>query len=638
MREDHGTLFYNPDLSLWTMATYHPSAVGRDPSLTADFASDLSRFFRLADPLHPAYKVVEDPDSIPLQGMQKVYIDIETTGLEWTDDITAIGIKPDDVDVVYQIENPSNVVVKRLMQRLKDNEVLPVMHNAQFDLVRLCIKGGTSWLTPVRDTMLLAHSRGDTDGLSLKHLTSRYTDRPGSRCWGGWDSPEYLAEDVLSTAELEHTFEPWTRIPIAPVIERVLPMISMMQIRGVYIDLVQLSEYQHYYDEKIAEAQSALAPFGPAGINWNSPMQAVPAFLEAGVPLIEKTPTGSFSLAEPAIISYKGKYELVDRYLDLKEALKNRGFITWYQAHTSEDHPYLHPLLKIHGTDTGRLSCTEPNLQQVPRIGPIKKIFTTRQSGGTIGLIDLAQAELRVVAMLSNDKRLVEALGSSDVHLTIASQVFRKKPEDVTPAERKKSKGITFGLLYGGSPAGLAAKVNSTPREVQHILESFFGLFPDLSKWLDNVKQRSIETSSVETLFGRRRDLTNIIREEGISGAHRKAINTPVQSVASDIMLMILDHTGNELIRRKMKTRPLFLVHDSMLLEIPPGEEEAVAEVVQSAFINLQNSPLSSLPLYDQLPLLGELKIAQSWAHAESTNEFYHPLKEFDMSSHGKEN
>lgn len=632
LREDHGTLFYNPDLSLWTMATYHPSAVARNPEIEREFAHDLWRFFTLPDPEKPVHEIIQSADHLPLVGGDTVYLDIETTGLEFSDDITAVGVQIRGNPLVYQLRDPTKEQLIDLMSTLRKNESVIIGHNLQFDLVRLCWKTGLAWLRPIEDTLLLAHVAGEPV-LSLKHLTTRYTMRPGSRCWGSWDSPEYLSEDVLSTGELHQHFDNTRKEFCSALLGRVLPVISMMQIRGVYIDRNKMAGFRSYYEENIVREVEALNPYA-TGINWNSPQQVVPVFLEAGIPLKDKTDTGQYSVSEPAILPFREKYELIDKYLKYKESVKDLGFINWYQRNTSEEHPYLHPYLKLHGTETGRLSCTAPNLQQVPRIGPIKQIFVPRFSGGDIGLIDLAQAELRVVALLSGDKALVQALQSSDVHLTIASQVFKKPPDKVTPAERKKSKGITFGLLYGGSPAGLAIKVQSTPQDVQQILFSFFSLFPDLSRWLEMTKKTAIKDGYIETIFGRRRGLKDAIVKEGILGAQRKAINTPVQSVASDIMLLILDGTSRALISSRMKTRPLFLVHDSMLLEMYPGEEEAVAEVVQQAFVNLSVSPLSKMELWPSLPITGELKVASSWAHVESTNESYSPRREYEMDSH----
>jgi DNA polymerase-1 len=337
-----------------------------------------------------------------------------------------------------------------------------------------------------------------------------------------------------------------------------------------------------------------------------------------------RTPAGEISIAEASLLPHKG-HPVVAALLNLRLATKMATFVDSYQLMTTDLDPYLRPHLKLGGTETGRLACSDPNLQNVPRVGPIKLVFQSRwhEQGGTMGLVDLSQAELRVVAMLSGDRQLAKALAEQDVHRYIASMVFGLPQDQITALQRKKSKGVTFGLLYGGSPHGLADRVGVEEAEVVKIVKGFFSAFPQLARWLKTTGDAGVNNLYIETLFGRRRDLSLLMAKEKANSVRRKSVNTPVQSVASDIMLVILQGIIRGLLSNGMKSRTLFTVHDSTIMEIYPGEEMAVIDVVGAAFKRLQNTPLRNMALFPILPILGEFKVADSWAEVESTNEHY---------------
>lgn len=662
LREDHGSMFYNDELGCHVVPTYHFSAVGYDPSLKPILKRDIIRFISLVSPSKPPYSVFKNQFAPPptTEKVEKTYLDIETTGLNPdVDTIISVGWMESNSNIVKIINNPTVHELTALYKRFKASGTTVVLHNATFDMTFLSRKTNTFWDLPIEDTMIMAHVAGENI-LSLKHLTTTYTSRPGSRSFGGPADAAYLAEDVLSTSEVyqvmkQHLDEVPNSSFIMDLLNELLPNLIGMRIRGVYLDQKELVKVGMYYEglrnERKYKLDQALikklveerhwpedkAEDAVQIINWNSPKQVVDLFTALGIPLSERTSSGSYSVAEAVLLSLAEKYPIAQNLLDHREATKMLTFMKDYQERTNASHPYLHPRIKLYGARTGRTSCEDPNVQQIPRVGPIKTLFRARWPDGLIGLVDLSQAELRIAGLLSGDKNFVKMIMDEDPHRAIASIIFKKKPEDVTSGERKKSKGVTFGLLYGGSAAGLADRVGVSEQEVTKILKEFFEAFPVLNKWIKRVKADSIKAGYVETVTGRRRDLTPIILSEGVRSAERKAINTPVQGAASDVALMILNYIGSTLRKSGLKSRPGFGVHDSVFVEIYPGETDRVARVVQEGFESVGESPLARLPLWKELPLIGEFIVGPTWAAVESTNEAYSPLDKFECSTHGVE-
>lgn len=639
LREDHGTYFYNPELDCLVVPTYHFSAIGRDPSKIDILIRDLERFERIsADTLErPTYKLNKTFGLKP-EKHYEIYLDIETTGLERSQDqILSIGIgileEGSETIDAYIYDNVNADLVDDLYHKFYSNRCRIIGHNLQFDLGWLEYNYGQRWehLKAV-DTMFLAHVAGE-ESLSLKHLTTTYTDRPGSRAFGGPDDLDYLAEDIYSTYEVHQHFKKWEQTQSFQILNGLLPFFISMKDQGVKIDRVLLQELLLSHQEEVSSTKEVLEHSGQ--INWNSHQQVARYLLDSGVPLVEKTDAGNYSVKETVLTELAKTYPIASQILSLREKVKELEFLTSYYQKTTNDEPFLHPRLKPTGTKTGRLSCEDPNVQQVKRTGPIKTIFKSRFENGYVGLVDLSQAELRVIAMLSGDSKFAEALLSEDVHVEMASISFEIPKDQVDATRRKKSKAITFGLIYGGSTQGLANRAMLSEDAVEHVLRRISENFPDLWKYIEKTKRLGIRNQEIFTLFGKRRSLRSLILISGEKDAARKAINTPVQGTASEITLFLMLKISKALYDHYKESMVIFGVHDSILLDIHPDEVDDVAFYTQQAFRELGDTALSRMPLYPSLPIVGELILGKSWAHIESTNESYdkdHNL-EFPCSS-----
>jgi DNA polymerase-1 len=489
-----------------------------------------------------------------------------------------------------------------------------------------------------------------------------YTDRPGPHAFGGFNDLGYAAEDIHATKAVSSALHT-KREPqhVDRMMWRAIPELVGMRYRGVYIDRPHLQELAKDFEGKVAKAEKKLvAEWGQeaAQINWNSNDAVVDLFRKNGIRLTETTDAGKYTVKESVLLGLVEDYPKVQTLLDFRAVQKTlTGFFQGYLEMTTPEHPFLHPDQDLRGAETGRTSMKRPNLQQVTRTGPSKTIFKSRwyrddtgkvwnildfiqrygvqrtlreiahgrlACAGKFGLIDLQQAELRAACLISNDMVMAQAIRSGDPHRYAASIAFHLKPEDVPADKRKKVKGVVFGKLYGGSSAGLAKRIGIGVSEVEEVDRAVFGAFKTLAAWLKQIKRFGVDNLYVEDVFGRRRDLSELMYFEGASSVARKACNTPIQALASHMAMTILTETSINCRTRGLLSAPLFGIHDSTLLDLHPDESELeIHACVQDAFYSLNYTPLKSLPMWEYLPIEGELVIGGGWAEVESTSDYY---------------
>lgn len=650
MKEDHGTFFYNPELGSYVIPTYDFNRIRGSFNLRTISVRDLERFFELPDP-KPAtvYKVGRISSLAPLVAANKhVYFDIETTGLDLEDKIIMIGLAWKNGEHVHIIYNPSRKTLRQLVHLFRRLDPIIVGSNLAFDLSHINHHAGTSWLPRIKDTMVEAYclgmGKGDWDerkrdyeagkSLSLKHLTTMLTDRPGSRAFGGTEDPLYLAEDVLSAREVHGALRKQIKaaggIPILSTLHKLVPQVALQYKRGVFLNYGGTRAVLRDAKRRAKRADLALA--GVANINWGSNQQVVAVFQKKGIPLDVKTKT-SYSVAEDPLLSLERRgYQVAKDLLERRGSHKELEFLQSYWGIITRKDPRLFPRLLLTTTDTGRPSMRDPNLQQVPRVGPIKSLFISRW-GGNIGIHDLDTVELCAAAWIHGDETLAKALVAEDAHKAIAARLFHQKVEDVTVEQRKKSKAVTYGSLFLGTAKGIAAKGGFKRSDVQDAQNRFWKEHPHLKEMFQKSIKKALKDGVIQGFLGRYRDIRELIREEGERSASRKIVNTPIQQLASDMLLMLMSWINPKL--EGMKSKILFSIHDSTFFDLYPGETKLVAEVVDASYAWIAKRPeLQALHFFpNELPLTGEMYVGENWAECEQTNEGFDPLMKYTFST-----
>lgn len=647
LTEDHGAVFTIERPKAFVVPTGHFATTYNDLVQRRVLTRDLERVEAviigqtLEAPTYVLHQnVLPDEWMMRLRKETQVVVDIESTGLNPREDtITAVGLRFSGLN--HLVFNPDHDWLCRLNRVIESNRIGIIGHNLYFDLHFLATAVGPGWArVNVRgDTMLMALVAGEY-GLSLKHLTAMHTDLNSSHAFGGTDDPRYLAMDLLATESLYNVFSHTKELYVTQLLHEMLPVLVEARLNGVYIDSSNLRTIGAQLEAQLHGLRAQLQALSFPDLNPSSDQQVSAWLLDHGCSPEATTPSGRMSVSADSLMKMleqtlteevRSFVSLVIEYRALRKVAS--GFVDNY-TRLMDESSFLHPRLLLHGARTGRLSSSDPNIQQVPRSGPVKTLFISRWPGGQIGLIDLSQAELRCAALLSGDQDLRNSLLEADPHRHNASRLYGKPPDQVTAVERKKSKAITFGVLYGGSPEGLASRTSFHVNEVREAQSLFSKAFPVLMDWLKKVETDGMRKLSITTLLGRTRELESVLASEGERGARRKCANTHIQSLASDINLMIARLVSRQLRDRGLKSLFMFLVHDSILLDVHPDEIEAVAEVVREAYKEFaSDSPLESLELWGRLPIIGELIIGPSWAAVEGTNESYGPLVTFPCSS-----
>ena len=486
------------------------------------------------------------------------------------------------------------------------------------------------------DTMLESYvlnstaTRHNMDALALKYLghkTISYSDVAGTGVKQlRFDqipvdkAAAYAAEDADVTLKLHQHLYPLLEEPLNRVLHDIeMPLLTVLadiERDGVLIDEALLMQHGIRLKARITELENEAYLLAGKPFNLNSPKQLLDIlFTEQQLPVLAKTPKGQPSTAEsvlqelafdyrlPAVIlEYRGLSKLVSTYID---ALPKRIHPTTHRVHTSYNQAV---------AATGRLSSSEPNLQNIPVrseegrlirrafIAPPKHVLLTA---------DYSQIELRIMAHLSQDPNLLKAFANGwDIHSATASEIFSVDLADVTKEQRRRAKAVNFGLIYGMSAFGLAKQLGVERQDAQQYIDLYFQRYPGVLDYMERTRKQAHQQGYVETLFGRRLYLpeinaSNIMRQKA---AERTAINAPMQGTAADIikksMLAVADWQQSQI---APKARVIMQVHDELVFEV---QEDAIASA-QEIIRNIMEHTVEL-----SVPLLVSIGIGQNWDDA----------------------
>ena len=370
-----------------------------------------------------------------------------------------------------------------------------------------------------------------------------------------------------------------------------MPLVKVlfdMERQGVKVDLEKLQAYGKELDLLIeTEAQKVYALAGES-FNINSPKQlGIVLFEKMDIPPIKKTKTG-YSTAAEVLEKLRDEYAIIEHILAYRQYTKLKStYVEGLIAVMTPEHK-IHSSFNQTITATGRISSTEPNLQNIPiklEMGKrIRELFIPSSDEYIFLDADYSQIELRVLAALAGDENLIRAFNEGiDIHTLTASQVFHVPFEEVTPLERSNAKAVNFGIVYGMGAFSLSEDLKITQKEAAAYIEGYFEKYPKIKDYLDECVSFARDHGYVQTVFKRKRDIPEInsknfnLREFG----KRKAMNTPIQGTAADIIKLAMVHVHKALEEAQLKSKVVLTVHDELLLEVYKPEQEVVAKLLK---------------------------------------------------------
>ena len=585
---------------------------------------------------------VKRADLVSKLFMQKsVCFDTETTGLNvFTADLIGLSFCFSKGEAYYVTlpadKDETSDVLREFKAFFQSEHIEKIGQNIKFDLLMLSMYG-IELRGPMFDTMIahylvqpeLRHGMDYLAEIYLRYRTIHYDDLVGGKGKNQIDIRfvdldllcDYAAEDADITFQLKEILEKEIHqnglqqlfyeieMPLMKVLAR-------MEQNGVRIDSEALRLSSVVLTGEMIELEKQIHELAEYEFNVSSPAQ-VGEILFDRLKLDEKakkTKTGQYSTSEDVlekirskhpiigkILEYRGLRKLLSTYIDALPQLINQST---GKVHTSFNQTV---------ASTGRLSSTNPNLQNIPirdaQGKEIRKAFIPDE-GCVFLSADYSQIELRIMAHLSGDANMLEAFNSGhDIHTATAAKIFKKPIEEVTSDMRRKAKTANFGIIYGISTFGLADRLSIPRSEAKELIEGYFTTYPDVKRYMDEAIQRAKEAGFVETIFGRKRFLADINSQNSIvrGYAERNAINAPIQGSAADIIKIAMVKIQSRLDKEQLRTTMTMQVHDELNFNVPASEIEVAKKIVVDEME-------SAIKL--QVPLIADCGVGANWLEA----------------------
>ncbi len=496
---------------------------------------------------------------------------------------------------------------------LLDERLLKVAHNAKYDLTVLAEHGaevrGLAWDTMLAAWLVNPSSRNlGLKGLAWEKLDLEMT--PIEALIGKGKGKVTMAQVPVQRVAPYASADVDVTLRLRDLLERELaereqeklfheievplvPVLVDMERRGVALDVLALTAMSHELAERLADLEAGIHRVGGGPFNVNSPRQLGQVlFDKLGLRPVHKTQTGSNSTNAAALEALRGKHEIIDLILEYRQLAKLKStYVDALPQLVNGRTGRVHTSFNQTAVVTGRLSSSDPNLQNIPirtELGSqIRRAFVAPAGWQLLGA-DYSQVELRILAHVCGDEAMLGAFArGEDIHARTAAMIYGVPLEDVTPKMRYLAKTINFGLIYGMSGYGLAQRTELSQGEADRFVESYFAQFPAVRAYLDETKRQAREEGYVETLFGRRRYFPELTADSRVPAnmrraAERMAINMPIQGTAADIIKIAMIRLHRTLREQKLRAAMILQVHDELVLEVPDEELEQVRELVRS--------------------------------------------------------
>ena len=561
--------------------------------------------------------------SFAVQEREAWFVRIVPEGLESTlfDGGKALGI-------------PSSSAVKIVKPILEDPSIAKGGHNIKYDMLVMSRYGvdvqGVVFDTMVASYLLRADAQHNMDAVAREYLSYSpvsYADLVGE----GRNQKnilevdpaalsDYSAEDADITLRLWHLLDKklddhtMKRLS-AEVDMPLVPVLARMEKTGVRIDVEYLKAMSKDLDRQIQALTLDIHRLAGGPFNINSTQQLGQVlFTKLGLPTVRKTKTG-FSTDVSVLESLRHEHEIVEKLLEYRQLTKLKS--TYVDALPTMVHPgtgRVHTSFSQAVAATGRLSSSDPNLQNIPirtEAGrAVRKAFIARDKNSMILSADYSQIELRVMAHIAGDEGLAKAFrNNEDVHAATAAEVFGVELTSVTKDMRRKAKEVNFGIMYGSGPFGLATRLEVSQSEAKEIIERYFDRFPKVRQYIADTIAEAARKGYVQTMLGRRRYLPDLRSQNRAirQNAERQAINMPIQGTSADMIKIAMVHIDAAFLKMKLRSAMIMQVHDELVFEALKDEEQQVRSIVEKEMVN-------ALPL--SVPMEVEIGIGPNWLDA----------------------
>ena len=539
--------------------------------------------------------------------------DTETTGFDiFNDRIVglSLAVEPFKAWYVPFLEKDTPEYAEIVRPLFEDEKIAKIGQNIKFDLMVLRRLGitirGRMYDTMILHYLLDPESRHNMNALAEKYLNYKPIEIETLIGKGSKQLTmdlvnvervkEYAAEDADVTLQLKQALYPMIeQIGLQhlyfEIEEPMIAVLADIEMAGVRIDSEALAVYAVELNCKLAELEAAIrTEAGEPNLNINSARQ-LGEVLFGKMRIAEKpkmTKTKQFCTDEDYLQSFARKHRIVDLILEYRGVKKLLStYVEALPQLVNRSTGRIHTSFNQAVTATGRLSSTNPNLQNIPvrdDMGRrIRKAFIPSDDDHLLLSADYSQVELRLMAHLSGDESLIAAFEhGEDIHAATAAKLFNKTLDEVTSEERRRAKTANFGIIYGISAFGLSQRLEIPRKEAKEIIDGYFASYPGVKKYMDNVVEKAKEEGFVSTIFGRRRYLNDIASHNAIARglAERNAVNAPIQGSAADIMKIAMINVHRRFAAEGIRSRVILQVHDELVVDMLRSEQERVTAIV----------------------------------------------------------
>ncbi|WKN33501.1 DNA polymerase I [Porifericola rhodea] len=529
-------------------------------------------------------------------------------------------------------------IVNEFKPLLEDEKKQKIAQNLKFDMLVLR-KYEVEVHGAIFDTMIAHYLLDPETGHSMDVMAENYLQykpvsiesligKKGKKQGNMRDIPlpdvtEYAGEDADITLQLKETFaqeidkDNKLKALFYDMELPLIPVLASMEYEGVKLDTSALKELSAELTTELQKIEKDIFEVAGTEFNIGSPKQLGEILFDK-LKLVDKpkkTKSGQYATGENILSALATEHEIARRILDFREVLKLKNtYVDALPKLISEYDGRIHTSYNQAVTSTGRLSSTNPNLQNIPIRTPkgqlIRKAFVPRSDDFLLMSADYSQVELRIMASFSKDESMIDAFRNGrDIHATTAAKIFNVKLDDVTPEMRRKAKTANFGIIYGVSAFGLAQQLSIPRGEASEIIKAYFKEFPSIKNYMDSAIKQAREKEYVETVMGRRRYLRDInSRNPTVRGyAERNAINAPIQGTAADMIKIAMVNIHQWMKSEKLKSKMIMQVHDELIFDVHHSEKDLVKAKVLEFMKN-------ALPL--EVPMEVEADIAKNWLEA----------------------